>query len=71
MAKQKSYTLNERSYKVLEQYGKYLEEMSKKIGLPNSTYTENQLLNGALALLDVCNERFNVFTVGKGMELYT
>lgn len=70
MAKQSSYSLNERSLKTLESYGKYLEEVSKKIGLPTTDYSKNELLNGALALLDVCNEKYNVFTVGKGMELY-
>lgn len=71
MAKQSSFTLNERSEKVLSNYGKYLEEVSKKIGLPTAEYSQNQLLNGCLALLDVCNDKYNVFTVGKGMELYT
>lgn len=71
MAKQQSFSLNERSNKVLSDYGNYLKEVSKKIGLPSAEYSANQLLNGALALLDVCNERYNVFTVGKGMELYT
>ena len=71
MAKQRSYTLNERSLKTLESYGKYLKEVANKLGLPQAEFSENQLLNGALAMLDVCNDRFNVFTVGKGMELYT
>lgn len=71
MAKQSSYSLNERSLKTLESYDNYLKEVSKKLGLPSTEFSKNELLNGALAMLDVCNDRYNVFTVGKGMELYT
>lgn len=72
MAKQTSFQLNEESEKVLVQYGKYVEEVNKKVGLPiTSNLSKNQLVNGALRLLGVCNDKYNVFTVGKGMELYT
>lgn len=71
MAKQTSFALNEKSEETLVEYGKYLEEVSKYLGLPTTTFTKNQLINGALAMLSVCNTRYNVFKVGKGMELFT
>lgn len=68
MAKQQSIQLSEESYKVLEEYRKYTEEVNKKVGLPMSNILSlNQLVNGALSLLKVCDNKYNVLTVDKDM----
>lgn len=68
MAKQQSIQLNEESFKVLEEYRKYTEEVNKKVGLPiNTTLSLNQLVNGALSLLKVCDNKYNVLSVDKDM----
>lgn len=62
MAKQKSFQLTEESYKVLDKYRQYCEEVNKKVGLPVSVkLSDNQLLNGALSLLDITDKKFNIF----------
>ena len=70
MAKQQSIQLNEESFKVLEEYRKYTEEVNKKVGLPMSnTLSLNQLVNGALSLLKVCDNKYNVLSVDKDMQI--
>lgn len=70
MAKQQSIQLNEESFKVLEEYRKYTEEVNKKVGLPMSTTLSlNQLVNGALSLLKVCDNKYNVLSVDKDMQI--
>ena len=70
MAKQQSIQLNDESFKVLEEYRKYTEEVNKKVGLPMSnTLSLNQLVNGALSLLKVCDNKYNVLSVDKDMQI--
>lgn len=70
MSKQTSIELTEESKKILEQYRKYTEEVNLKVGLPMSkTLSLNQLVNGALSLLRVCNNRYNVFSVDQEMQI--
>ena len=70
MAKQPSIQLNDESFKVLEEYRKYTEEVNKKVGLPMSnTLSLNQLVNGALSLLKVCDNKYNVLSVDKDMQI--
>lgn len=70
MAKQQSIQLNDESRKVLEQYRKYTEEVNQKVGLPiNTTLSLNQLVNGALRLLKVLDNRYNVFSVDQDMQI--
>lgn len=62
MAKQKSFQLSEESYRVLEKYRQYCEEVNKKVGLPVSVkLSDNQLLNGALSLLEISDKKYNIF----------
>lgn len=70
MSKQQSIQLNDESRKVLEQYRKYTEEVNKKVGLPiNTNLSLNQLLNGALRLLKVLDNKYNVFSVDQDMQI--
>ena len=70
MSKQTSIQLNDESKRILEQYRKYTEEINKKVGLPMSNNLSlNQLVNGALSLLRVCDNKFNVFSVDQDMQI--
>lgn len=70
MSKQTSIQLNDESKKILEQYRKYTEEVNKKVGLPmSSNLSLNQLVNGALSLLRVCDNKYNVLSVDQDIQI--
>lgn len=69
MSKQTSIQLTDESKEILEKYRKYTEEVNKTVGLPMSNNLSlNQLVNGALSLLKVCDNRFNVFSVNDSVK---
>ena len=70
MAKQQSIQLSEESKKILEQYRRYTEEVNRKVGLPMSNNLSlNQLVNGALSLLKVCDNKYNVLSIDQDMQI--
>lgn len=67
MSKQTSIQLTQESREILEKYRGYCEEVNKKVGLPvNNSLSLNQLVNGALSLLNVADTKYNVFNVIEG-----